>query len=133
VRELLADDEQAQRLGDRVYVGGHHEPDVLIALVAAGDAPAEGTVELAPFLHAAITSQAVDRVVQTASGRARFFVGVMLWRPGELESEVASGAWHVVGLEPALVSRADDATLWGELVAHAEAGQTPAALASTVP
>lgn len=45
----------------------------------------------------------------------RFFAGHASWRPGQLEEEVASGAWTIVPGAAALIFDPDPATLWQRL------------------
>jgi putative AlgH/UPF0301 family transcriptional regulator len=36
-----------------------------------------------------------ERSRQTTPNDARYFAGLMVWRPGELEEEIREGAWRV--------------------------------------
>ncbi|HZT62643.1 MAG TPA: YqgE/AlgH family protein, partial [Burkholderiales bacterium] len=52
---------------------------------------------------------------------ARYYVGYVAWRPGELRLEVDRGLWYVLDADPDLVFRKDPATLWEELLRRARA------------
>ena len=52
-------------------------------------------VALMPGLVAVIDGPGVDRVIETMPNDARYFAGLMLWRPGELEDEIRAGVWNV--------------------------------------
>ena len=94
--------------------------NVVVALVAGHLNPGNGSMQLAPYIYLALTAKTVDAVIASAADRARYFVGVVLWRPGELDAELKLRAWHVVDFEPEVALRKDTAGLWAELVQRAE-------------
>ncbi len=72
-------------------------------------------------LYLAISDVAVNRAMTAAVEEpARFFVGAVVWRPGELEAEIKQGAWYVLEATPELVFPKRTAGLWSELVQQAE-------------
>jgi putative AlgH/UPF0301 family transcriptional regulator len=48
-----------------------------------------------PGLVVAIEAGAVDHIIETSPNDARYFLGLLVWRPGELEEEVSDGVWEV--------------------------------------
>jgi len=48
-----------------------------------------------PGLVAVLDGDSLDRVIETTPNDARYFAGLMLWRPGVLEEEVREGVWSV--------------------------------------
>ena len=60
-------------------------------------APANGdsVVPLMPGLVVAIDGDTVDRIIETTPNDARYFVGLMIWAPEELDEEIEQGAWNV--------------------------------------
>jgi putative AlgH/UPF0301 family transcriptional regulator len=52
-------------------------------------------VSLMPGLVAAVDGSTVDRVIEKSPNDARYFVGLMLWAPEELDDEIDNGAWEV--------------------------------------
>ena len=52
---------------------------------------------------------------------ARYYVGYIVWRPGELRSEIDRKVWNVVNASPDIVFRKDTSTLWEELSRMARA------------
>ena len=66
-------------------------------------------------LYAAYETAVVDRVIESDPQHARFVAGLVVWKPGELESEVGLGAWLVLEADAALVMHKTD-NLWDELV-----------------
>ncbi|HKX37242.1 MAG TPA: YqgE/AlgH family protein, partial [Burkholderiales bacterium] len=54
--------------------------------------------------------------IETTPNEARYFVGYVGWRPGELKSEIDRGLWSVVGADPEVAFRKDTEGLWEELL-----------------
>ena len=50
-------------------------------------------------------SDTVDRVIEQNRNDARFYVGLVLWQPGELENELQRGFWYVMDHDAGLVFR----------------------------
>ncbi|MEE1928100.1 YqgE/AlgH family protein [Streptomyces sp. TRM 70351] len=66
-------------------------------------------------VHGAIGLLDLDappEVLAAELGFLRIFVGYAGWGPGQLEEEVAEGAWYVVDSEPGDVSSPDPERLW---------------------
>ena len=66
-------------------------------------------------LYLAFRANTIDRVIETTPNEARYFVGYVGWRPGELKSEIDRGLWAVQGAELEMVFRKDTESLWEEL------------------
>ncbi|MGB5082648.1 MAG: YqgE/AlgH family protein, partial [Burkholderiales bacterium] len=76
---------------------------------------------MTPDLFLATEAKAVDRIIETESDHARFFVGVVIWRPGELDQELRRDLWFVDDPDPRLVLRRKTEGLWEELVRRSQA------------
>ena len=106
---------------DPIYLGGPSDLNVVFALVHGAALPDEGAVALTQDLYLAISSTAVDKAITPATEKhARFFIGAVVWRPGELDAEIKQGAWYVLDATPQLVLPERTAGLWEELVRQAE-------------
>jgi len=55
-------------------------------------------------------------VIETTPNDARYFVGYVGWRPGELKGEIDRGLWSVLNAELDTVFRKDTDGLWEELL-----------------
>lgn len=51
-----------------------------------------------------------------ASDAARVYSGYAGWSPGQLESEIRRGGWHVLPAEPSLIFSMDPETVWEDLI-----------------
>ncbi|MET8690167.1 YqgE/AlgH family protein [Streptomyces sp. NPDC004732] len=56
--------------------------------------------------------EAPPELLAAALGSLRIFAGYSGWGPGQLENELADGAWYVVESEPGDVSSPDPERLW---------------------
>ena len=109
----------SMKVRERLYLGGPSQVNLIFALVQRPSSPGEGAVQLAPELFLAVSGDSVDRVIETEAEHARFFMGVVMWRPGELDQELKRGAWYVLAPDPQFVLPKKTEGLWEELVERA--------------
>ena len=112
---LFPEHEPSKKVLDPVFYGGPFSRGALVALVRAGNAPGAGSVLLMPNLYLAFRANTIDHVIETTPNEARYFVGYVGWRPGELKAEIDRGLWAVQGAEVDMVFRKDTENLWEEL------------------
>lgn len=133
---LFPEHEPSKKVVDPVYYGGPFSRGALVALVRSDHAPGPGTVLLMKNLYLAFRANTIDQVIETTPNEARYFVGYVGWRPGELRSELDRGLWSVLDASLDTVFRKDTEGLWEELLQQtkrirADAG--PARLAAVAP
>ena len=92
------------------------EAILLVALVRAENAPGAGSVLLMKNLYLAFRANTIDHVIETTPNEARYFVGYVGWRPGELRSEIDRGLWSVMNAEVDTIFRKETEGLWEELL-----------------
>ena len=112
---LFPEHEPSKRVNDPVYYGGPFSRGALVALVRAESAPGQGSVLLMRNLYLAFRANTIDQVIENTPNEARYFVGYVGWRPGELKSEIDRGLWSVQGADVDTVFRKDTEGLWEEL------------------
>jgi putative transcriptional regulator len=112
---LFPEHEPSKRVADPVYYGGPFSRGALVALVKADSAPGAGSVLLMKSLYLAFRANTIDHVIETTPNEARYFVGYVGWRPGELKSEIERGLWSVHGAALETIFRKDTEGLWEEL------------------
>jgi putative transcriptional regulator len=95
-----------------VFLGGPVEPGMNLMLArACGDAPwawllgEVGTVDIEESPHDVVGLQSV-----------RIFSGYSGWGPGQLEAEVAAGAWFIIDAEPADAFCEKPEELWSDVL-----------------
>jgi putative transcriptional regulator len=112
---LFPEHEPSKKVADPVYYGGPFSRGALVALVKADNAPGAGSVPLMKSLYLAFRANTIDHVIETTPNEARYFVGYVGWRPGELKSEIDRGLWSVHGADLETIFRKDTEGLWEEL------------------
>ena len=117
--KLFPNHPPSQKIVDPVYLGGPFNSQVIFALVQRPDSPGGRSVRLGNDLYLAVDSQVVDRIIETQPQNARFFAGMVLWKPGELADEVKRGLWYMHDARSDVVLRKADG-LWEELVGRSE-------------
>jgi putative transcriptional regulator len=112
---LFPEHEPSKKVLDPVYYGGPFSRGALVALVRADSAPGTGSVLLMKNLYLAFRANTIDHVIETTPNEARYFVGYVGWRPGELKSEIDRGLWTVSGADLEVIFRKETEGLWEEL------------------
>ena len=113
---LFPEHEPSKKVADPVYYGGPFSRGALVALVRADSAPGAGSVLLMKNLYLAFRANTIDHVIETTPNEARYFVGYVGWRPGELKSEIDRGLWSIQGADLDTIFRKDTEGLWEELL-----------------
>jgi putative transcriptional regulator len=99
-----------------LYHGGPVSPTQLLILARNAPDPAVDSTRILAGVHLV-----ADLTVLSASGAAdrrddmRVYAGHSAWGPGQLEEEIASGGWRVVGGDADLVFSAEPLELWRAL------------------
>lgn len=115
MQTLFPDDAAASKVQEPVYLGG---PQLLPGVFAVTRTPPESAraaVPLMPGLFAVIDNDAIDHIIETAPNDARYFLGMMVWKPDDLEKEVRGEMWEVRPADADTVLRAKSTGLWRSL------------------
>jgi putative transcriptional regulator len=113
---LFPEHEPSKKVIEPVYYGGPFSRGALVAVVKTGSTPGEGTVQLMKNLYMAFRVNTIDSVIESRPNDARYYVGYVGWRPGELKMEIDRGIWSVLGADIDVVFRKDMEGLWEELL-----------------
>jgi putative transcriptional regulator len=113
---LFPEHEPSKKVVDPVYYGGPFSRGALVALVRGDHSPGAGSVLLMKDLYLAFRANTIDHVIESTPNEARYFVGYVGWRPGELKSELDRGLWSVLNADLEMVFRKDTEGLWEELL-----------------
>lgn len=99
----------------RVYSGGPVQTDMMEVLFRATPAPESG-LRVIGNVYATADSDSIQKLAETtAPERFRSYVGYAGWEGGQLEHEIALGAWTVMAPDPSLVFDDDPDSLWQRL------------------
>ncbi|MFL6564297.1 MAG: YqgE/AlgH family protein [Burkholderiales bacterium] len=107
------------KVDEPIYLGGPTSPQALYAVVR--NDPGEGSRRLLGGIFVAVSSDALDRVIRESPQEARYFAGFATWGPGELEREIARGAWFTAEAEEGMLFHPQPGTLWSALQQHPQA------------
>jgi len=89
---------------------------MVLALVKTEETPGAGSVQLMKNLYLAFRANTIDHVIESTPNDARYYVGYVGWRPGELRREIERGLWSVLDADLDVVFRKDTEGLWEELL-----------------
>jgi len=115
LQELFPDDRAAGKVKESVYLGGPAFLPSVFALTRTPPESAGAAVPLMPDLFAVMDSDAIDRIIATTPDDARFFLGMMVWKPGALEEEVRQSVWELRPADAEVVLHAKSPGLWKSL------------------
>ncbi len=129
---LFPEHAPSKKVVDPVYYGGPFSRGALVALVKTEATPGTGSVQLMKNLYLAFRANIIDHVIEATPNAARYYVGYVGWRPGELRREIDRGLWSVLDANLEVVFRKDTEGLWEELLQQtrrirAQAPMPPAA------
>ena len=118
---LFPDHAPSKMVAEPVFFGGPMSERAVFAVVRADQNPGRGSIELIDRLFLAVTVSTVDKVIEQTPNEARYFVGNVVWRPGELRAEIDHRLWHVMNPDPDMVFTKDPGNLWTRLTRLARA------------
>jgi putative transcriptional regulator len=118
---LFPDHPPSKLVRDPVYFGGPMLRQAIFAVIHTDHTPGPGSIQMMKELFLATQGAVVDHIIEATPNEARYYVGYVAWRPGELRQEVDRGLWYVLDADPDLVFRKDPEGLWEELLRRARA------------
>ena len=118
---LFPEHAPSKMVKDPVYFGGPMLRQAVFAVVHIDHTPGPGSIQMMKELFLATQGAVVDHIIEETPNEARYYVGYVAWRPGELRQEVDRGLWYVLDADPDLVFRKDPESLWEELLRRARA------------
>lgn len=113
---LFPDHEPSRKVVDPVYYGGPFSRGALVALVKTEASPGNGAVPVMKNLYLAFRANTIDHIIENTPNNARYYVGYVGWRPGELKTEIERGLWSVLSPDLDTVFRKDIDGMWEELL-----------------
>jgi putative transcriptional regulator len=119
VAKLFPDHSKAQKVTTPVFLGGPVHTDTLFALVQRPENPGGQSISFGDNLYLAIDVPVIDGMIEQNAADIRFIVGLVVWRPGELEVELGRGMWLVPQTDARTLMQKPSEGLWEELMATA--------------
>jgi putative transcriptional regulator len=118
---LFPEHAPSKSVRDPVYFGGPMLRQAIFAVVRTDHSPGAGSIRMMKELFLATQGAVVDHIIEQTPNEARYYVGYVAWRPGELRLEIDRGLWFVLEPDADLVFRKDPGGLWEELIRRARA------------
>ena len=115
LQELFPDDQAAGKVKESVYLGGPVFLQTVFVVTRKPPPSAGAAVQLMAGLFAVMDRDTIDRIIATTPNEARFFLGMMVWKPGALEEEVDQSAWDLHPADIEVVLDAKSLGLWTSL------------------
>jgi len=112
---LFPEHEPSKKVAEPVFFGGPFSTTALVAVVR-GERPGVGSLLIMSNLYLAINVNTIDKIIEERPTDARFYVGYVGWRPGELRREIDRGLWHVLNPDVNTIFRKDTDTMWEEML-----------------
>jgi putative transcriptional regulator len=90
--------------------------------------PVAGARQVAADVHLLASREPLERALSSPvdANRLRIYLGHSGWGAGQLEREIARGAWHLFDADVNVVFDADPATVWRRLIRRTELRQAKA-------
>lgn len=113
---LFPEHEPSKKVVEPVFFGGPFSTSALVAIVRGDQSPGTGSLPIMSNLYLAINVNTIDRIIENRPNDARYYVGYVIWRPGELRREIDRGLWYVLNPDASTVFRKDTDHVWEELL-----------------
>ncbi len=113
---LFPEHEPSKKVTEPVFFGGPFSTSALVAVVRGDQSPGAGSILVMANLYLAINVNTIDKIIEERPNDARYYVGYVGWRPGELRREIDRGLWFVLNPDANTVFRKDTDQIWDELL-----------------
>ncbi len=120
--QLFPDQAAAAAVKDPVYFGGPEQRDGIVAVHRAASGKHPGSVELMPGVWLEHVGVVIDAMIETNPNGARYYVGYVSWRPGELAEEIRRGMMVVRPADAERLFMPDTTTLYPQLAPRPRRG-----------
>jgi putative AlgH/UPF0301 family transcriptional regulator len=114
--DLFPEDEPSQKVVDPLFLGGPESYNRVFALVDHRNAAGNEAMQMMPGVFLVAESKDIDKIIASDPEHARFFLGMVTWRPGQLDEELDRGFWYADKADAKLVLEKKTDGLWEELV-----------------
>ncbi|HYL35531.1 MAG TPA: YqgE/AlgH family protein [Bryobacteraceae bacterium] len=118
---LFEDFKEAKGRSDSVYLGGPVELSNVLALLRSAAKPEDAKLVFGD-VYLVTSKDLLQKTLASKVEAARFhaYVGYAGWGPGQLEREIALGAWKILPAEAGIVFHADPDSVWKRLISRTE-------------
>ena len=114
---LFEDFKEAKGRSDSVYLGGPVELSNVLALLRSAVKPEDAKLVFGD-VYLVTSKDLLQKTLASKVEAAQFhaYVGYAGWGPGQLEHEIALGAWKILPADAGTVFHADPDSVWPRLI-----------------
>ncbi len=112
---LFPDHKVLNRIKDPVYYGGPMLPEVMVVLFRSEKDPGQGAIKVGNDLFLALGAPLIEKILKESPGKARCYIGSVLWQAGELDDQIKEGAWSIVQPDNEMIFSRNPENLWESL------------------
>ncbi len=118
LRRMFPRAEPLKERKDPLYEGGPVMPTGAVALIRFDEKPEKGAKHVRDDIYLVGDLELLEEAVNEGKGplELRVYLGYAGWGPGQLDREIAMGAWHVFEVDLATVFDPVPETLWERLI-----------------
>jgi len=116
--EVIPDDPPHGRNSDPVNIGGPVDAHSLQMLIRSGSKP-EGSLHVVDGVYVSSSAELLEKLTRNGEEDGttfRVFVGYAGWAPGQLESEILRGGWHVMPADARTIFERNPGDIWPDLI-----------------
>lgn len=115
MRDLFPDHPPSAAVKDPVFFGGPNAMPNVFAMVHAASSPSRASLQIAPGIWLVPDQQTIDKIIEEKPNEARYYVGLVLWRPGELADELRRRWFALRAFDEARLFMPDTSTMHRDL------------------
>jgi len=112
---LFPQHEPSKRVEENVFFGGPMSRTAVSCLTQIQVPAGDGVMDFGSGLQFVIQVDTIDAIIEKSPNNARYYLGNVIWRPGELALELQRGLWEVRPVSAEIALRKDVSALWDEL------------------
>jgi len=119
---VLPEIEGLEQRPDTIYLGGPVARNQLLLLIRTSSPP-EGSRHVFKDIHVSSSQAVIQRMIKNPESEERFraYAGYAGWAPGQLDSEIATGGWHVLRADVETVFDKSPSEIWPDLIQRSSA------------
>lgn len=114
--EVFPDAEAFRKSGKVLYRGGPVAAPRILMLFRTPSPPDSGAERVFDHVYMSASRSLLDTLIRGTKVRFRLYGGHAGWAPGQLDMEIARGAWHVVPADADLVFAPAPSEIWQRLM-----------------
>lgn len=114
--KLFPGEEAVKAVSDPVYIGGPERSDAIVAVTKAEASPGDNSLQLMPGFWLVLQGAVIDALLEKTPNAARYYMGFVIWKPGELAEEIRKGWVMLCPADPAKLFLPDTSKLYDDLV-----------------